>query len=76
MNGVRYFDFDPTVTRGEGIRAIVAALADEGLALTASDNGTGSAITTVLIDGCKRFVVPGHRIVVAAGTRPQLEVLK
>ena len=76
MTGVRYFDFDRSTTRAEAIRAIVAALADEGLALTDSDNGTASRITTVLVDGVKRVVVPRHRIVLAAPIEPRLEVIK
>lgn len=76
MKGVRYFDFDPTTTRAEAIRAIVAALADEGLVLTDSDNSASGRITTVLVDGVKRVVVPVHRITTARTDRPTLEVLK
>ena len=63
MTRQRTFDFDPTTTRPEAIRAIVAALADEELTLTDSDNARSSAITTVLIDGVKRVIVPAHRII-------------
>ena len=62
---VRYFDFaDVSTSYGDGLRTIVAALDDEGLQLL--DTGSQSAgqrITTVLIDGVKRFVVPTARIV-------------
>lgn len=76
MNGVRTFDFDPSVSRAEAIRLIVAALDDEGLVLTDNDNSTFGGITTVLVDGVKRVLVPAHRITAARTTRPTLEVLK
>lgn len=62
MTHQRTFDFDRTTTRGEAIRAIVTALADEDLVLTDSDNARFSTITTVLVDGVKRVIVPAHRI--------------
>lgn len=58
----RRFIFDPDVPLYAAIRAIVAALDDEGLALTQSDNGSGSDITSVLVDGRKVVFVPEHRI--------------
>ncbi len=73
----RYFDFPRQTARHEAIRAIVAALDDEGLMLNDSDNGTATSITTVLVDGVKRVVVPSSRIVPKPGaTRPTLEVLR
>lgn len=60
---VRYFDFDRDVTIGEATRAIIAALNDEGYTLSVSDNAKVSAVTTVIVDGVKRVVVPGHRII-------------
>jgi len=75
MNGVRRFVFDRDVTRGEAIRAIVAALDDEELTLTDSDNGRYSAITTVLVDGQKVVLVPAHRIVRRSGP-PTLRVVE
>jgi hypothetical protein len=59
---VRYFDFDPKTTLGTAIRTIVAALDDEDLRLNDSDNATTSRITSVLIDGKKRVIVPTSRI--------------
>lgn len=61
-NAPRVFDFEPTTQLFEAIRAIQAALEDEGLTLTDSDNGTASRITSVLVDGFKRVIVPAHRI--------------
>jgi hypothetical protein len=60
---VRYFDFEPTTHLLEAMRVIVEALEDEGLTLSDNDNATASKITTVLIDGHKRVVVPTQRIV-------------
>ena len=60
---MRRFDFDPATPLWQAIRAIVSALDDEGLTLTDSDNGTASGITSVLVDGVKRVLVPAHRIV-------------
>lgn len=62
MIGVRAFDFPRATARHDAIRVIVAALADEGLRLTDSDNSPGSTITTVIVDGIKRVLVPAHRI--------------
>lgn len=59
---MRAFDFNPSVTRAEAIRAIVAALDDEGLRLTDNDNSRFGDITTVLVGGVKRVLVPAHRI--------------
>lgn len=62
MNEPRRFIFDPDVPLYAAIRAIVAALDDEGLALTQSDNARFSGITSVLVDGRKVVIVPAHRI--------------
>jgi hypothetical protein len=75
----RTFDFAPSVSLVEAIRLISIALDDEGLALTVNDNGSASRITSVLVGGRKRVIVPGHRIVnrygPGAGTR-HLRLLK
>ena len=62
MKGVRTFDFPVSTPMAEAIRGIVAALDDEGLRLTDSDNGTASRITSVVTDGVKLVIVPAHRI--------------
>jgi len=60
---VRNFDFDPNTPLFAAIPVVVAALDDEGLALLPMTNSPGDDITSVLIDGVKRVIVPGHRIV-------------
>lgn len=62
MAEARRFIFDPDVPLYAAIRAIVAALDDEGLALTQSDNARMSDITSVIVDGRKVVIVPAHRI--------------
>lgn len=69
------FDFDRSVTLPAAIRIIVAALEDDGLALTASDNSRFGGITSVLVDGRKRVLVPAYRVVRRDG-RPILRVVK
>lgn len=69
------WDFEPDVSLPEAIRTIAAALDDDGLALTANDNGTYSRIHAVLVDGVKRVIVPGHRVVEKATQYPPLRVL-
>lgn len=59
---VRTFDFDRAVSYGDALVTIAAALDDEDLVLLPSDNGSASMITTVIVDGYKRFVVPSSRI--------------
>lgn len=63
MRTVPYtFDFDVDVSRAEAIRVIVAALEEDGLQLTESDNTPGSDINTVIVGGFKRVIVPAHRV--------------
>jgi len=69
------YDFDADTPLWLAIRLIVASLDDDGLALTASDNTRYGAITSVLIDGRKRVLVPAHRVVRKGGA-PRLEVIK
>lgn len=69
------YDFEPDVPLSQAIRIIVAALDDDGLALTASDNTTHGGITSVLINGRKRVLVPAYRVVRKGGA-PRLEVIK
>lgn len=57
MTAVRTFDFPPATRLWEAMPVIVAALDDEGLRLT-----DGPAVTSVLVDGVKRVIVPMHRI--------------
>ena len=71
----RTFDFAPSVSLVEAIRLIAIALDDEDLALTANDNGSASRITSVLVDGYKRVIVPGHRITSRSGA-PMLRLLE
>lgn len=71
----RMFDFDPSVSLVDAIRLIAVALDDEGLALTANDNGSASRITSVLVDGHKRVIVPAHRIT-SRVSAPILRLLK
>ena len=59
---VRTFDFDRSASYSDVLATIAAALDDEDLVLLPADNGSASSITTVLIDGYKRFVVPSSRI--------------
>lgn len=75
MSKPRSFDFDRETTLPDAIRAIVAALDDEGLALTDSDNSMHGHITSVLVDGVKRVIVPSHRIVRKGGA-PLLEIVR
>ena len=75
MSKPRTFDVDRSLSRAEALRVIVAALDDEGLALTVSD--TAGVITTVLVDGIKRVIIPAHRIVDRnSPAAPHLEVIK
>lgn len=61
---VRNFDFmDTKVSLPEAIRTIRAGLEDEGLTLSPNDNTPASRITSVLIDGVKRVIVPSGRII-------------
>lgn len=70
------YDFDRDVSLTSAIRVIVAALDDDGLALTQSDNSRYGGITSVLLpSGRKRVLVPAHRVVRKGGA-PRLEVIK
>lgn len=69
-DAVRYFDFDRYTPIWAAMPVIVAALDDEGLVLLDANNATTSGITTVLVDGIKRFVVPTSRIA------PRLRVVR
>lgn len=60
MTGARVFDFDPPVPFWEVMRAIVAALADEGLRL--NDSNAPDHVRTVIVDGRKLAIVPLSRI--------------
>lgn len=74
MTGVRNFDFPRETSRSEAIRAVVAALDDEDLVLL--DAGASGPITTVLVDGVKRVIVPSWRIGPKTTAAPRLEVIK
>lgn len=59
----RKFEFEIGVSRLEAMRAVVAALDDEGLKIAVGDNGRMNDINTVIVGGRKVMVVPGHRVV-------------
>lgn len=63
MAGVRKFEFEVGVSRPAAIRTMVAALDDEGLTLTSSDNTRGSDINLVIMGGRAILIVPGYRII-------------
>ena len=68
-NAPRVFDFPRETSLFEAIPVIVAALEDEGLALSVNDNSRFADINTFLLgrpcvpEPVKRVVVPAHRII-------------
>lgn len=62
MSRPRTFDFHRTIALWEALPVIQAALDDEGLTLNDADNGSHSRITSVLVDGVKRVIIPASRI--------------